>query len=150
MLIPPDCILLPQVYNFGVDNLQTGIRIQSINERVGGWDLYDLAETAFIKTDKLAWECTHTHSPQGDNVASQLYFFMYEINTAGISKVTLPDDNGLLILAATEVHDGREVRLSTELYDRIGKREFDYKMSMSEKRRHNKNMRKSKKKPNQT
>lgn len=139
-----------KAYNFGVDDLMTGIRIQSINERIGGWDLYDLAETAFIKTDKLAWECTHTHSAQGDNVASQLYFFMYEINTDGVHTITLPKDNGLIILAATEVHDSREVRLNTELYDRVGKRKFDYKMTVSEKRRHNKNKRRSKKKTNQS
>lgn len=139
-----------KAYNFGVDAHKTGIKIQSVNERIGGWDLYDLAETAFIKRDKLAWECTHTHSAQGDNVASQLYFFMYEINTEGISTVTLPDDNGLLILAATEIHDSREVRLNTTLYDRVEKREFDYKMSMSEKRKYNKNKKRSKKKPNQT
>ena len=139
-----------KAYNFGVDDLQTGIRIQSVNERVGGWDLYELAETAFIKTDKVAWECSHTHSPEGDNVASQLYFFMYEINTAGVSRITLPDDNGLLILAATEVHDNREVRLNTELYDRVAKRPFDYKMSVSEKRKYKKNMRKSRKKTNES
>ena len=139
-----------KAYNFGVDEHKTGIKVQSINERIGAWDLYDLAETAFIKRDKLAWECTHTHSPHGDNVASQLYFFMYEINTEHISTITLPDDNGLLILAATEIHDSREVRLNTTLYDKIEKREFDYKMSMSEKRRYNKNKRRSKKKPNQT
>ena len=75
---------------------------------------------------------------------------MYEINTEGISTVTLPDDNGLLILAATEIHDSREVRLNTTLYDRVEKREFDYKMSMSEKRKYNKNKKRSKKKPNQT
>ena len=99
------------------------------------WDLYNLSEVANIKTDKLAWECTHTHSPNGDNAAQQLLFFMYEIDTAGVSKVTLPDDNGLIILAAAETRDTESAVLETPLYDRVSGRKYDYKMTRKEKRR---------------
>ena len=133
-----------KVYSFGLGEKQVGIKIQSISERIGAWDLYDLAETAYIKTDKLVWECTHTHGADCDNIASQLYFFMYEINTENIDEITLPDDNGLLILAATEVYDSRDSRLNTPLYDRISKRTFDYKMSRKEKRNYKKLKRKAK------
>ncbi|MCM1545350.1 MAG: glycosyl hydrolase-related protein, partial [Ruminococcus sp.] len=137
-------------YNFDLGNSKTGIMVQSINERIGGWDLYELAETAFIKTDKLAWECTHTHADDKDNVASQLYFFMYEINTEGVSEITLPDDSGLIILAATEVFDNRDVRLATQTYDRINRRTFDYKMTRAEKSEYNKMKKKYKKEHNKT
>lgn len=133
-----------KAYNFDLGIGKAGIKVQSINERVGGWDLYDLAETAFIKTDKLAWECTHTHSADKDNVASQLYFFMYEINTENVDEITLPDDSGLIILAATQVYDVRDCRLNSALYDRVQKREFDYKMSRKEKKNYKKLKKKSK------
>lgn len=137
-------------YDFGVGENNLSIKIQAVNECVGGWDLYNRAETAFIKTDKLAYEFTHTHSPNGDNAGSQLYFFMYEINTENFSKIKLPDDSGLLILAATETFDTRLVRLNSALYDRVDNRTFDYKMSFKERRRHKKMLRKSKCKLNET
>ena len=137
-----------KAYNFGVGGEQTGIKVQSINERIGAWDLYNLAETAYIKTDKLAWESTHSHTNGKDNAAAQLYFFMYEINTENVDEITLPEDSGLLIIAATQVYENRAVRLATALYDRIEKRPFDYKMSRSEYKEYKKLKKKFTKKPN--
>ena len=122
-------------YKFLLDGKEKAVKVQSINDRIGMWDLYNLSEVANIKTDKLAWECTHTHSPNGDNAAQQLLFFMYEIDTAGVSKVTLPDDNGLIILAAAETRDTESAVLETPLYDRVSGRKYDYKMTRKEKRR---------------
>lgn len=139
-----------KAYNFTLGSSQAGVRVSSINERVGAWDLYDLGETAYIKTDKLAWECTHTHTNGKDNVASELYFFMYEVDIQGVSEITLPDDRGLLILAATEVDDSRDVLMLSELYDRAKKRPFDYKMTHKEKKNCKKLKKKSNKVPNQT
>ncbi|MDO4380021.1 MAG: glycoside hydrolase family 38 C-terminal domain-containing protein [Clostridia bacterium] len=139
-----------KAYDFELGDSKASIKVQAINERIGGWDLYNLAETAFIKTDKLAWEFTHSHSKTQDNVASQLYFFMYEINTENFDEITLPSDKGLIILAATETFDTRLVRLNTALYDRVENRTFDYKMSHSEKRKHKKKLRRSKKTPNKS
>ncbi len=125
-----------KVYNFKLgDDKVVSVKVQSINERIGQWDLYNLSEVANIKTDKVAWECTHTHSPNGDNAAQQLLFFMYEINTNGINTITLPDDNGLLILAASETRDSNAVKLMTPLYDRVEGRKFNFTMTAKEKRR---------------
>ncbi len=139
-----------KVYDFALGDSKASIKVQSVNERIGGWDLYNLAETAFIKTDKLAWECTHSHATNGDNVASQLYFFLYEINTENFDEITLPSDSGLLILAATETFDDRLIRLNSALYDRVEKRDFNYKMSHREKRKYKHNMRISKRPTNST
>ncbi len=122
-------------YTFKLDGKDKKIKVQSINDRIGQWDLYNLSEVANIKTDRLAWECTHTHSPTGDNAAQQLLFFMYEIDTEGVETVTLPDDNGLIILAAAQTRDTDKTALQTALYDRVSGRKFDYKMSRKEKRR---------------
>lgn len=140
-----------RAYDFGLgDTARTSINVNAVNERIGGWDLYNLAETAFIKTGKLAWECTHTHSKSGDNVASRLFFFMYEINTERFDEVVLPSDSGLIILAATESNDAHLVRLNTALYDRVENRPFDFKLKGKEKRQHKRRLRNSKRKPNQT
>ena len=60
---------------------------------------------------------------------------MYEIDTEGVDTVTLPDDNGLIILAAAQTRDTDKTALQTALYDRVSGRKFDYKMSRKEKRR---------------
>ncbi len=121
-------------YNFVVDGKEVPVKVQAINERIGKWDLYNLAEVADIKTDKLAWECTHTHSRDKDNTAAQLYFFMYEIDLGDAKSITLPSDNGLIILAASVVKSGADTKLVTPLYDRISGRKFTFKMSNKEKR----------------
>ncbi len=139
-----------KTYVFKADGEDVPVKVQSINERIGKWDLYNLAEVANIKTDKLAWECTHTHSPEGDNVASQLYFFMYEIDTSDCATVTLPDDNGLIILSAAQSNDGKRVNLVTALYDRVSGRRFDYTMSRKEKKNHKKQLKKWKRTPNKS
>lgn len=137
-----------KVYNFGLGDEEAGVKVQSINEPIGTWDLYNLSQTAYIKRDKLAWECTHTHTGGKDNYGAQIYFFMYELNTSGVNEITLPDDCGLIILAMTEVSENREAALATELYDVCEKRKFTYRMSSKEKRRYRKLKRRSKKKPN--
>ncbi len=137
-------------YSFMVDDKAVPVKVQSINERIGKWDLYNLAEVANIKTDKLAVEFTHTHSPQGDNVAAQIYFFMYEIDTQGASTVTFPEDNGLIILAAAQSNEDECAKLESALYDRVSDRKFDYKMSRKEKKHHKKQMKKWKKTPNKS
>ncbi len=124
-----------KVYDFKVGDKTVPVKVQAINERIGKWDLYNLSEVADIKTDKLAWECTHTHSPKGDNAAEQLLFFMYELNTAHANSIVLPDDNGLLILAASETRDGNPVKLMTALYDRVEGRKYNFTMTGKEKKR---------------
>ncbi len=139
-----------KVYDFKVDDKNVRIPVQSINERIGKWDLYDLAESANIKTDKLVWECTHTHSVTRDVAGQQLFFFMYEINTKGAETVTLPDDNGLIILAAAQSNDGSFVKLATPLYDRIKTRKFDFEMTFWEKQNYRKHKILEKKTPNKS
>lgn len=137
-------------FTFKVGDEDIDVTVQSINERVGMWDLYDLGETAKIKTDRLAWECTHSHSLSADIAAAQLYFFMYELNVGDADTVTLPEDKDLIILAATQSRDGSFIKLQTELYDRAEGRPFDYKMSALEAIRHKYNLIISKKTPNKS
>lgn len=139
-----------KVYNFKVDGKLYPVKVQSVNERIGKWDLYDLAETANIKTDRLAWECTHTHSIKGDVAAQQLFFFMYEVPVGETGVITLPEDNGLIILAATQTRESTTTTLETALYDRVTGRVFDYKMSAKEKRSYKRLKRKFMKTPNKS
>lgn len=139
-----------KAYTFKIGDKEVPVKVQSINERIAKWDLYDLAEVADIKTDKLAWEFTHSHVPTGDVAAAQLYLFMYELDIDSAETVTFPDDNGLIIFAATQTRDSSNIKLATPLYDRISGRKFTYKMTASEKRKHRKLKKRWKKTPNKS
>ena len=75
---------------------------------------------------------------------------MYELNIRDAKQVTLPDDNGLMILAATQVTDAREAALASPLLPPMEKRPFTFKMTAKQKRRHNKMMKKYRKPLNQS
>ena len=75
---------------------------------------------------------------------------MYEVPVGETGVITLPEDNGLMILAATQTQDDITTSLQSALYDRISDREFDYKMTAKEKRHHRKMKKKWKKTPNKS
>ncbi|MBQ5970668.1 MAG: hypothetical protein IJL52_11265 [Clostridia bacterium] len=137
-------------YTFKVGRKAVDLKVQALNERIGGWDLYHLGQTAFIKPDRVAWECTHTETPQKKNLADSVYFFMYELNTAGAFEVTLPEDSGLVLLAATQVFDKRTAAPGTPITEQVERRTFDYSMSNRERAAHEKQMQKYTKTPNQS
>ncbi len=115
-------------YSLKVGDKPFRLKVSDIEERPFAWDLYGLKRTAKIKTDVVGWECTHTHSSEGDDYAHQLFFFKYEIDTDGASSLTLPTDKNLLILAVTQVENSVKTECVTELYDRVKPREFTFRI----------------------
>lgn len=115
-------------FTFRIDGKPVSLRVSDIEERPFAWDLYDMKRTAKIKTDVIGWECTHTHSTKGDNLAHQLFFFKYEIETNGAASITLPEDKALFILSATQVKESAECRCATPLYDTVRPRDFTFKL----------------------
>lgn len=103
--------------------------INDIKEYYAGWDLYDYGETAFTKNGRLGVEFTHSHSDKGDEIASQLFFWIISVDVDKNGYVTLPSDRDIIILAATAECKKESCTLATPLYDKIQNRVFDYKMS---------------------
>lgn len=103
--------------------------INDIKEYYAGWDLYDYGETAFTKNGKLGFEFTHSHSEKGDEIASQLFFWIVTVDVDSNGSVTLPSDREIIIISATADGEKEDCRLATPLYDEMKNRFFDYKMS---------------------
>lgn len=103
--------------------------INDIREYYAGWDLYDYGETAFTKNGRLGFEFTHSHSDKGDEIASQLFFWIVSVDVDKNGSVTLPSDREIVILAATADGESETCELATPLYDKIDNRFFDYKMN---------------------
>ena len=59
-------------------------------------------------------------------IAKQMYFFGAEIPMGDGNSVTLPDDENILILAATLIKNKGVISKGDEHFDSIEKREFDY------------------------
>lgn len=111
-------------------------KIQNAEEKIGQWDLYGLKKTGVIKTDILAWNCTHTHTYSGDVYGKQVYFFKYSFDVPeNCAEVTLPDNKNVLILAMSTVSNEPVCETATPLFDRLKKREFDYWPSEKERKK---------------
>jgi hypothetical protein len=106
------------------------VTIQSADERPGAWDLFNLNEAGYIKKDTLAWHATHAHSDDGDECGRQIYFFKYTFKIpAGAQEFVLPEDEMVILLAATATGDEPQALCVTELYDSLEKREINFALT---------------------
>ncbi len=96
---------------------------------VGHWDLMRTKETGYIKPVPQAFAATHTHSKNGNLVAKQLYIFHAEIPLDGQTQITLPDDEDIVIFAATAVKENTLFIKGDSHFDALAKRKFDYDFS---------------------
>ncbi|MEG2001630.1 MAG: glycoside hydrolase family 38 C-terminal domain-containing protein [Clostridia bacterium] len=106
--------------------------IQEVDQKIGGWDLYNLNESAFVKDGKIAWEFTHTHTNGKNDTARQVYFYNIELNIQNATTLTLPKDEDFCMLSAT--YDATaNCELKTRLIDKVSKRKIEFKMSNKQK-----------------
>jgi hypothetical protein len=90
-------------------------------------------EVAFTKQGKLGYEFTHSHTDNGDAQCQQLFFWHVEVDTNGKDFVTLPVDRDILVLSVVADTENETCTLSSDLYDKIEGRIFDYKENIKEK-----------------
>lgn len=105
------------------------VTVQDCFERVGMWDLMRSRITAYIKPNPQLMSFSHTHGSKGDMIAKQMYLFGAEIPLGEDNTVTLPDDESIIILAATLIKNKGVISRGDEHFDTIEKRDFDYSFS---------------------
>lgn len=110
-------------------NRSAEVCIPDCFEAVGHWDLMRTKETGYIKPVPQAFAATHTHSKNGNLVAKQFYIFHAEIPLDGQTKITLPDDEDIVIFAATAVKGKTLFIKGDRHFDTLVKRKFDYDFS---------------------
>ncbi len=116
--------------DFYFDDVLIKFIIQSADEPIGAWDLLNLSEAGYIKRDALAWNSTHAHGKNGDEFGKRLYFFKYSFDIpAGAKELILPDDEKIVILAATATRDEPRAHCATELYDSFQKRGIKFALT---------------------
>lgn len=108
-----------KTYTFTADDTALSCKVQNLLQPIGKWDLTDLAESAAIKRDPLAFSLTHTHGKDGDNIGQQSYFFRYEVPLGKAKTLTLPVRSDLLLLSAVFKTESQSAALLTTLYDKV-------------------------------
>ena len=99
------------------DNKERRLKIYAMRESMAQWDMAGLNQTARIKQCDIGLEFTHTHHPEGNLANQKAYFFLYEIDVRGCKKLTLPEENRVVILAMTAVKKFSNTYLATSLLD---------------------------------
>ena len=107
----------------------TEVTVPDCFEKLGHWDLMRSGETGYIKSVPQALTLTHTHSKNGNLTAKQFYIFHAEIPLNGESSIRLPDDEDIVIFAATAVKESTVFLKGDEHFDSLEKRSFDYEFS---------------------
>jgi alpha-mannosidase len=104
---------------FMADNKERHIKIHSMRQMIGQWDMAGLNQTAKVKNANVAIEFTHTHHPEGNIANAKAYFFIYEIDVRNCKTLTLPEENKVVILAMTAVKRFSNTRLATKIIDNV-------------------------------
>ncbi len=108
------------------------VKVCDCFESIGAWDLYSMHETGRIKDCTLAYEFTHMHRKDGDEIAKQCYLFKVVVPVSG-DTLCLPDDKNIIVFAAQANFEDCGKALYP-LYDELEKRPFTYKRSGFENR----------------
>ena len=81
------------------------LEVADFAENVAAWDLYDLGQSGYIKKQTPAFRATHRHTAGKDDTAAITYMFLYTLDVSGAAGVTLPDDEDIVLFAATLVNE---------------------------------------------
>lgn len=104
---------------FAVDGKAVCVPVQDFHDNVGAWDQLVNGHTPLIKRGEIAKTFTHTHDKDGDRLYLFAYFFRYEIPVNGAKTLTLPDDENIIVTAATASFETDELEPWCDLYDRV-------------------------------
>ncbi len=118
-----------------VDFGKEKITVPDCSELLGYWDLMMLGETGYIKPYSQALTLSHTHNKNGNITAKQFYIFHAEIPLDGQIEIALPDDEDIVIFAATATKNDIIFIKGDSHFDALEKRKFDYKFSDYAKKR---------------
>ncbi|MDE5995876.1 MAG: hypothetical protein K2G56_03055, partial [Eubacterium sp.] len=122
--------------SFDVDGEKVSKKVLSMFDAFAAWDLVDLGDTAYVKDGKLGFEATHSHVNGNDAIAKGMYFYIVELDVKGKKCVTLPFENHIAVISATE-YNGVDSKLITPVFDEVDEnRNQTFKMTAAERVRY--------------
>ena len=109
-------------------------RIYDAFEPLAQWDLIGLKETGYVKKVRQALSFTHTHRNGIDEIGKQFNLFEVCVHPEN-GCISLPDDESIVIFAASSIEKDCMCIPATQLTDTLEKRPFDYVLSSYAKRK---------------
>lgn len=103
--------------------------IPDYTQALGHWDMMQMKKTGYIKPIPQAISFSHLHTRNGNSIAKQFYLFDIEIPVGESNEVTLPDDDSIVIFAASTTSNVLPLKSTSPHFDRLEKRTFDYEFS---------------------
>ena len=88
---------------FRIGDKAATVEIADFTENVAAWDLYNLGQSGYVKQQTPAFAASHRHAAGKDVAAGTAYMFLYSFDLDGAAGVMLPDDEDIIIFAATVV-----------------------------------------------
>lgn len=109
------------------------LTIKPITGQLSRWDMAGLNQTAYVNTaEKVGFEFEHTHHPEGIN-SKTARFYLYSIYTAGVNEIVFPENNRVIIIAATQITEKDKFELCTRIEDAPSKGySFDDRLSTAD------------------
>lgn len=102
---------------FTIGNTQQTVSIPFYSGFIGQWG-HDGHTEGFLKNAKVAYVGTHRHSATDDEPYEFTYMFLVKHDIPkGVTTVTLPDDEHVVIFAATLTNDADGVEPATKLFE---------------------------------
>ncbi len=101
------------------DNKERHLTIYPLREKFAQWDMAGLGQTAKINNAQIGIEFSHTHHPEGNIANGKAYFYMYEIDVRNCKKITMPENNRVVILAMTAVKKFSNTYLASSFIDKV-------------------------------
>ena len=81
-----------------------------------------------MKKGKIGYDFTHCLKNGEVQYAKIMYFYLVEFDLNGENEITLPNDNDIVILAASQTNAPFS-KLATPTYDEVEKRPFTFKLN---------------------
>ena len=106
---------------FRAGRVKTTVTVRDFSENVGCWDQVAAGDTAFIKPETVAVSYSHSHDGNGDRLYKFANLFMYEIDVDRARTLNLPNDENVIVMAATAVTERFDTKPTLPLYDRVDK-----------------------------
>ena len=115
-----------QKINISYGKKKIPFSIKPIDAPVSRWDMAAFNQVADVNDEALGYEFTHVHHPEG-NVAKKAQFYLYSmaINSREPVKITLPENNRVVILSMTAIKERSRGGLATKIYDTVSQK-YDF------------------------
>lgn len=104
-----------------VGNRKVPLSIKPINEPLSRWDMAGLNQTAKVNTsERFGFEFPYTHHPEGIN-PEKAVFYVYSVKVRPGEKITLPENNRIVILAITSLKEDCRCSIASKIEDTVSK-----------------------------